>query len=142
MLDELGVLATLLWQIERFEKQAGLAVRFRHAHLDQRFAPEVELTIVRVVQEALTNVAKHAGVPGVNVEVWANDDTLGASIEDRGCGFSEPAALGLQSSGLSGMRERCRSLRGRLAIESTPGIGTRLLVELPLGERTVTELES
>jgi PAS domain S-box-containing protein len=141
MLDELGVLPTLLWQIGRFEKQAGLAVDFQHANLGRRFPPDVELTAVRVVQEALTNVAKHAGVAGVRVEVWANDQTLGARIEDQGRGFNVPTALGGRSSGLLGIRERCRLLHGRLTVESTPGSGTRLLVELPLGERTGAELQ-
>jgi PAS domain S-box-containing protein len=138
MLDALGVLPTLLWQIERFEKQASLVVDFHHAHLDRRFPPEIELTVVRVVQEALTNVAKHADVRKVRVEVWANEQTLGARIGDEGRGFDAGAALGAPSSGLSGIRERCRLLRGRLSIASTPGAGTRLLVELPLAEVTKT----
>jgi PAS domain S-box-containing protein len=142
MLDELGVLATLLWQIERFEKQACLAVNFRHANLGQRFPPAIELTVVRVVQEALTNVAKHAGVASVRVEVWANENALSARIEDQGRGFDATAAFGGQSSGLSGMRERCRALQGRLVIESTPGSGTRLLVELPLDGRDRGRSES
>jgi PAS domain S-box-containing protein len=141
MLDELGVLPTLLWQIGRFEKQAGLAVDFHHANLGRRFPPEVELTAVRVVQEALTNVAKHAGVTSVRVEVWANDQTLGARIEDQGRGFNVPTALGGHSSGLLGIRERCRLLQGRLTIQSAAGNGASLLVELPLSERTAAELE-
>jgi PAS domain S-box-containing protein len=131
MLDELGVLPTLLWQIERFEKRTAISVEFRHANLDRRFSPHVELTAVRVVQEALTNVAKHAGVATARVEVWASEQVLGARVEDRGSGFDVPAALRAPSSGLSGMRERCRLLHGRLEIESTPGTGTRLVVELP-----------
>jgi PAS domain S-box-containing protein len=141
MLDELGVLPTLLWHVERFEKQTTLAVDFRHANLDRRFPPEIELTTVRVVQEALTNVAKHAGTTRARVEVWANQETLGARIEDDGRGFDVRAALLGHSSGLSGMRERCRLLRGHLSIESAPGNGAALLVELPLGDRPAAGAE-
>ena len=133
MLDELGVLPTLLWLIARFEKQVGLAVHFRHANLDRRFGHEVELTAIRVVQEALTNVAKHGGVREVRVEVWATGDTLGARVEDQGRGFDVQSAMRGPSRGLSGIRERCRLLDGSLRIESQPGAGAKLLVELPLG---------
>jgi signal transduction histidine kinase len=92
----------------------------------------LEITAFRIVQEALTNVARHAGVRQVNVDVWANPVSLGARIEDEGRGFPVEAALAARSSGLEGMRERSRLVGGRLVIESEPGKGTRLSVELPL----------
>jgi len=61
MLDELGLLSALTWQIDRFETQTGIHVEFHHARLDRRFDPRVEITAFRIVQEALTNVARHAG---------------------------------------------------------------------------------
>jgi signal transduction histidine kinase len=84
------------------------------------------------VQEALTNVARHAGVVRVKVEVWADAESLGARIEDEGRGFTVAEALAGPSSGLAGMRERSRLLGGKLLIESGPGSGTRLSLELPL----------
>ena len=132
MLDGLGLLPALLWQIERFEAQTGIRVDFHHANLDRRFAPEVEITAFRIVQEALTNVARHAGVMKARVEVWSDAETLGARIADEGRGFSVEPALARYSSGLSGMRERCRLLGGQLTIESAPGAGTRLVMTLPL----------
>jgi PAS domain S-box-containing protein len=132
MLDDLGLLPALLWQIERFETQTGIRVDFYHANLDRRFAPQVEITVFRIVQEALTNVARHAGVTKAKVEVWADAETLGAQIEDEGRGFNVEGALARYSSGLAGMRERCRLLGGQLTIESAPGTGTRLAMTLPL----------
>ncbi len=132
MLDGLGLLPALLWQIERCEAQTGIRVDFHHAGLDRRFAPEVEITAFRIVQEALTNVARHAGVMRASVEVWADAETLGARIADEGRGFSVEAALARYSSGLAGMRERCRLLGGQLTVESAPGAGTRLVMALPL----------
>ena len=132
MLDSLGLLPALLWQIERFEKQTGVAVDFQHANLDRRFPAEVEMTAFRIVQEALTNVARHAGVARAKVEVWADAQTLGARIQDGGRGLDVEEALARYSRGLAGMRERSRLLGGRLTIESAPGAGTRLSMELPL----------
>ena len=77
MLDTLGLLSALTWQIERFEAQTGISVRFHHADLDRRFGPQLEITAFRIVQEALTNVARHAGVKQANVDVWANSTSLG-----------------------------------------------------------------
>jgi signal transduction histidine kinase len=137
MLDELGLLAALRWQMDRFEAQTGIHVRFHHADLDRRFGAAAEITAFRIVQEALTNVARHAGVSHVNVDVWASAGSLGARIEDEGRGFDVEAALGARSSGLEGMRERSRLAGGRLTIESAPGEGTSLSVELPLDQASV-----
>ena len=132
MLDDLGLLSALRWQMERFESQTGIEVRFHHAGLDRRFGAQVEITAFRIVQEALTNVARHAGVKEAKVDLWANPEFLGVRIEDEGRGFDVEAALAARSSGLEGMRERSRLAGGRLVIESAPGKGTRLSVELPL----------
>jgi signal transduction histidine kinase len=132
MLDALGLLPALLWQIERFEAQSRIQVVFRHANLDRRFPSKVETAAFRIVQEALTNVARHAGVERVAVEVTAEATRLRAQIEDRGRGFDVDAALAGSSSGLAGMRERARLLGGRLTMESSAGRGTRLHLLLPL----------
>jgi PAS domain S-box-containing protein len=132
MLDPLGLLPALLWQIERFEAQTGIKVAFRHASLDRRFPSRVEITAFRIIQEALTNVARHAGVTKARLEVWADAASLGARIADEGRGFDVEAAFARHSSGLAGMRERSRLLGGELTIESAPGSGTKLSMDLPL----------
>ncbi len=132
MLDDLGLLPALLWHFERFTAQTQVRVDFRQAGIERRFPPEIETAAFRVVQEALTNVARHAGVKEAQVQVWACRERLGIAVEDRGRGFDAEAALSGPSSGLGGMRERVRLLGGMLAIESTPGSGTRLIAELPL----------
>jgi signal transduction histidine kinase len=132
MLDDLGLLPALRWQIDRFETQTGIAVEFHHASLDRRFDPRVEITAFRIVQEALTNVARHARVTAAKVDLWAGEEVLRVRIEDEGRGFDPGAALAARSSGLNGMRERTRLAGGRLDIASEPGRGTRLSLELPL----------
>ncbi len=130
MLDDLGLLPTLVWHFERYTTRTGVRVTFEHAGLERRFQPEVETAAYRIVQEALTNVARHAGVPEVAVRVWAGEEVLNLQVEDRGKGFDTLAAR--PSGGLTGMRERATLLGGNLAVESAAGAGTRVTAEFPL----------
>lgn len=137
MLDDLGLLPTLLWHFERYTQQTSIKVIFQHLGLEgRRFAPEVETTVYRLVQEALTNVARYAEVNEVRVQVWTRRETLFLQVEDEGRGFDPQAALAANvSSGLAGMHERAMLLGGHLVIESVPGAGTSLIAELPLPDK-------
>jgi PAS domain S-box-containing protein len=136
MLDDLGLLPALLWYCERYTNQTGVRVLLKHTGIERRFAPEIEIAVYRIVQEALTNVARYAGVGEATVRLWLSHDVLGLQIEDQGIGFEPEAALSsAASSGLSGMHERTLLLGGELQIESEPGKGSRLAVELPLHAR-------
>jgi signal transduction histidine kinase len=131
MLDNLGLLPTLLWHFERYTYQTNIQVTFKQNGLeDRRFTPDIETTVYRIIQEALINVARHARVGEVTVRLWVGQDMLGVEIEDQGTGF-DPQATGA-SIGLSGMRERVVLVGGQLAIESSPGSGTYITAELPL----------
>ncbi|MCC6763167.1 MAG: PAS domain S-box protein [Deltaproteobacteria bacterium] len=132
MLDDFGLLSALRWLFERFLRQTGIAVEFDQVGLDRRFSPDVETAAYRIVQEALTNVARYANVEKVAVHASAIDHHLRVVVEDRGAGFDVEAELMSGStSGLSGMRERAALLAGRLSIESRPGAGTRIEAEFP-----------
>lgn len=133
VLDDFGLVPTLLWHLERYGAQTGVRVRLEHEGLDRRFPAEIETAAFRIVQEALTNVARHAGVTEATVRAWADAATLHVQIEDRGRGF-DTGVIASASSGLSGMRERARFLGGRLSVESAPGGGTRLHAELPVAD--------
>ncbi len=137
MLDDLGLIPALVWLSERYTTQTNIAVRFEHAGLEgQRFVAEVEITAYRIVQEALTNVARHAGVSEVTVRLWTDDDALWVVIADQGRGFDPQAARAHVSSGLAGMHERAALLGGELTIESTRAAGTRVTAALPLHSGT------
>jgi PAS domain S-box-containing protein len=132
-LDQLGLLPALLAIFERYTAQTGVLVNFKHQGVEKRFPSQVETVAYRVVQEALTNAARHAGVAGLTVRVWADTDKLNLQIEDRGSGFDADAALkSPHSSGLHGMRERIMTVGGHITIESSPGAGTTITAELPL----------
>jgi signal transduction histidine kinase len=91
----------------------------------------IEITAFRIIQEALTNVARHANAHEVSVEMWIEDGRLHLSIEDDGKGFDD-ANVSRSSSGLTGMHERAKLAGGELRLDSRVGGGTRLTAEIPL----------
>ena len=136
VLDDLGLVPAVLVHCDRYTAQTNVRVAVTHAGVEgRRFGGEVEIAAYRIVQEALTNVARHAGVNAATVRLWANEGTLGVQIEDMGAGF-DPAATraGTHSNGLTGMRERALGAGGRLTVESQAGCGTRVTAELPCGQ--------
>jgi signal transduction histidine kinase len=136
MLDDLGILHPMLWQVENYFSRTGIAVHFKHSGVEGRFPRDCETAIYRIVQESLNNVARHAGVEEVWVTLWADAETLNVQVEDRGKGF-EPSRLRADraSAGLATMNERAAALGGKLTLESAPGQGTRVIASLPLGDR-------
>jgi signal transduction histidine kinase len=139
-LDQLGLLPALLSLFERFTALTGVMVNFKHAGIAMRFAPPIETAAYRIVQEALTNVARHAGVAEAKVQVWSDGELLNLQIADAGCGFVPAVTLaGSRSSGLLGMQERVLLLGGSIAFESAPGAGTVIVAELPLSASAAFE---
>jgi signal transduction histidine kinase/FixJ family two-component response regulator len=134
MLDDLGLLPALLWYFERYTVRTHVSVDFSHYGLEgQRFPSEIETASYRIVQEALTNIARHAGVKETTLRLWVDQQVLNVKIEDAGAGFDPKSVLAANAtSGLIGMHERAVLLGGRLTVESSPGEGTRLTAELPL----------
>jgi PAS domain S-box-containing protein len=133
MLDDLGLVPALIWLFDRYKAGQRLRIEFEHAGLSGRFPPAAETACYRIVQEALTNVQRHAGVSRARVRAWLADDHVHLTIEDAGRGFNVDSARksGL-SAGLSGMQERAALLGGELSIESIPERGTRVAAKLPL----------
>ncbi len=136
MLDDLGLLHALLWHLERYSSQTGVRVTLAHTGVEnQRLKSEIETAAYRIVQEALTNVARHAGVDEVKVNVSADAENLFVQVTDQGRGFDPQGALSAgESSGLAGMRERAQLLGGKLIINSAAGEGTSVNALLPLEE--------
>jgi PAS domain S-box-containing protein len=137
LLDDLGLLPALLWLFERYAAQTSVHVIFKHSGLEGcRFVPEVETAAYRIVQEALTNVARHAAVPLASVHVWVQHALLHLLIKDQGIGFDLTRALADGTAiGLASMHERAALLDGSLSIESAPGAGSCITAELPLQPR-------
>jgi signal transduction histidine kinase len=132
LLDDLGILPTLIWYFDRYEAKTGIRVGFKHQNLDQRFSPELEITVFRIVQEALTNIARYAEAENADVKVDALESVMQVEIHDYGRGFDITFLPKNQSVGLEGMRERAFAIGGLLEIQSQPGKGTHIQARLPI----------
>ncbi len=132
MLDDLGLLPTLLWYCERHSEKTKMHVDFKHAGLDRQLPAPVATAAYRIVQEAVTNATQHSRATEVMVRAWADDRSLFLHIEDHGTGFTPESIPVGSDCGIAGMRQRALSLGGKLSLESTPGAGTIVSAELPL----------
>jgi signal transduction histidine kinase len=142
MLDDLGLLPALLWHFERFTRQTRIKVKFEHAGLQQDFPLEISTAVYRIIQEALTNVARYARVDDADVKIWADTDLITVTIDDEGTGFNAEESLSKPSAGLSGMKERAQLLGGCVLVDSTPGEGTHVVAEIPLTKTQNSKLET
>ena len=132
VLDGLGLEAAIEWYVREFEKRTGIACRFRSDLGAVRIDPERATAVFRILQEALTNVARHSGATRVQIALAVEPKRLRLEILDNGRGISEARAADSQSLGLLGMRERARSLDGDVSIRATSAGGTAVGVRIPL----------
>lgn len=135
MLDDMGLVPTLLWHIDRYTSQTGIHVNFQYDEFPRRVPLEIETAVYRIVQEALTNAARYAQVKEVFVGLVVQEDTLWVEVLDNGKGFDTSTELDKPSAGLSGMRERASLLGGYLLVESFINQGTQIVAALPLTDR-------
>ncbi|MBI3098645.1 MAG: HAMP domain-containing protein [Planctomycetes bacterium] len=139
ILDDYGLDSALGRHVEDVAKQSGLHIDYQYtaAPAQGRMPDEVEITLYRVAQEALTNIQRHSRAKNASVVVLCEPEVATLVVEDDGCGFDVRAAgsNGRRRLGLSGMRERAALLGGRCAVESAPGKGTVIRVRVPLGAR-------
>jgi PAS domain S-box-containing protein len=132
-LDDLGLLPTLLRHFQTYKTQTNVDVHFKQKGLEKRFDPAIETAVFRIVQEGLTNVARHAKVCEVDIRIVVTKNKVRIQIDDSGRGFAREAVYASgTASGIVGMRERAALLGGHLSVESAPGIGTRVAAEIPL----------
>ena len=138
MLDELGLESTLRWLARTFHKRTGISVEVAFEGAEGRANPDVETLVYRIVQEALTNVAKHSGSTVATVTLRREAERLSVRVEDLGAGFHPQEALSGKDEergfGVRAMRDRVEFVRGRFSLRSAPGQGTAVEAEIPLGE--------
>lgn len=134
VLDQLGLVPALRSYAKSRLEAENIKVRLRFVGVKDRMDPQVEITLFRVIQEAITNIVRHADASTVNIQVVAKNSVITAVVEDNGKGFDVEAAFQIPESwGLRGIRERIATVGGKLKIESTVGQGTRLEVQMPMG---------
>ena len=133
VLDDLGLAPALEWHSSLFQRQTGIAVALDVSLPPARLPGELETAVFRIVQEALTNIARHAGTTAANVTLTTGDGRLIVEITDRGRGFDLEAVQATRDSlGLTGLRERVALAGGRVEIYSRVGQGTRINADFPL----------
>ncbi len=136
LLDEMGWQPALEWLCEGFSKRAQLPIQYKHRGPAERLVPSIELAVYRVVQEALTNVLRHANASQVKVSSNLNSAKLKITIKDNGQGFDVYALRNTSKPdvglGLLSMQERIDINGGQLHIESKPGKGTSVVASFPV----------
>ncbi|NOZ06748.1 MAG: HAMP domain-containing protein [Chloroflexi bacterium] len=137
VLDDLGLKAAIEQHAREYKSRYGIAVDTHiHGFDDRRLPPEVETTLYRIIQEAMTNTVKYAQASTVSVLLEIRNGRVRAIIEDDGVGFDVDALLrGAPKEhklGIFGMRERAELLGGKLSIESAPGQGTTVIADVPV----------
>jgi PAS domain S-box-containing protein len=138
MLDDFGLVPASKWHIDNFSNRTNIKVDLKTKRLKGRFPSEIETTFYRILQEALTNVAKHAQATEVTIQLARENDSLTLSVEDNGKGFG-PRGITFSKEGLGlfSIKERIKLLNGEFEISSKANKGTRLNVRIPLTERRV-----
>jgi PAS domain S-box-containing protein len=130
MLDNLGLCETMDWQAKRFAERTRIPVTFDWNY-DAVIDPKIGIAIFRIFQEALTNVAKHAGATEILVELIQEDREVRLTVSDNGRGIEEAEVHKPLSFGLLGMRERVGAFNGSFIVQGNPGKGTTLRVRIP-----------
>ena len=135
MLDDFGLPEAVRAHLRGFSKRTNIRAQLIHERMTDRLPADVEVCVYRIVQEALTNVARHSGATSCTVSLIRRENILQAAVEDDGRGLASmtgrtpDARRGL---GLIGMRERAQNLAGSFVIENRPEGGTRVVVKLPV----------
>jgi two-component sensor histidine kinase len=136
MLDDLGLEPTLRWLVRTFQKRTGIAVDLVLEGAEGRADADVETLVYRIVQEALTNVARHSSAARATVRLGRDPERLRVAIEDSGSGFTPEPLLSTgdddRGFGLRAMRDRVEFVSGHFSIRSAPGQGTVVEAEVPL----------
>lgn len=131
-LDHLGLVSTLEQHLKNIAEKHQLQVKFEALHFNDRLSQETETALYRILQEAVTNIVRHSQATSIDVILEQRRNRLILLVEDNGIGFEPLAPRAGEHLGMFGMRERAEMLDGHLIVESTPGRGTTLIVDIPL----------
>jgi len=132
ILDHLGLVAAIEWQAQNFQNKSGIDCEVISNKSPIELKPDQTIALYRIVQEAMTNVARHADASRIDVSLYEEGALLTLEVRDNGKGIGPDAAAGYTSIGLLGMRERALAAGGQFAIEGFPGKGTVVSVQMPL----------
>ncbi len=136
LLDDLGLVTAVRWLADNNLRPTGIKVSYKTVGRIRRLDAQLETTLFRVIQEAVNNIAKHAGARNAEVNLHFKKNTIGVRVRDDGSGFDVEEAISSKDRprglGLLGMKERIELMDGTLKIQSHPGGGTEIHIEIPL----------
>lgn len=136
LLDDLGLVAAVKWHAENYLEAAGIKVHLETAGPERRLPAQIETALFRIIQEATTNIARHADAESTSISLEFNETCIAVHIEDDGKGFDLNEVMrssdGERGLGLLSMEERAELLGGHLSIKSRPGLGTQITVKIPI----------
>ncbi len=133
ILDNLGLRAAIEWQVREFNKSTGISCSLSFHFKETELHSECSLMVFRLIQEALTNITRHSEATEVSIKLDAIDNSLKIIIKDNGKGIENEKILSNKTLGLIGMKERVNSFKGTINIKGTPGKGTEIVVNIPVG---------
>jgi signal transduction histidine kinase len=143
LLDDLGLGAALQWQLEDFGRRSGIRTEFSGAEVGEDLSDEAKTCVFRIAQEALHNCEKYSGASNVRVILGQEGERLQLEVLDDGVGFSlSDRGLPRQGTGILGIKERAQKLGGTVLVESRPGTGARILVQIPVEKTHPSETYS
>ena len=138
MLDELGLLSSLEWYVGHYRKRNDILVNLNFLIPNERLQSDQQIVLYRIIQEALTNIARHANAKNVDINIQRKDGNILTIIKDNGNGFDYQAVTQTgslkKSAGLFGMRERIQLVNGGIYIKTKPGDGTEIQITIPIEE--------
>jgi signal transduction histidine kinase len=142
MLSHFGLSETIQWYLEEFEKQTGIRCKANIEPELPRLSEDLDILIFRIVQEAMTNVVRHARATKVTVQLKCERENLVLKIKDNGRGILKEEATHPKSFGIIGIRERVRFQGGRSKFEGVPNKGTTVTILLPLNRAHLADIGS
>jgi PAS domain S-box-containing protein len=132
IIDDLGFNAALEWLVTDFGNRMSIKIAYRNNFDDANISPAVSIGLFRILQESLTNIARHAGADTVSIKIEKVKDRVRLSVQDNGVGFDIAAKKDYLTFGLLGIKERAGKMQGDCSIVSEPGAGTAVEVSIPL----------
>lgn len=132
IIDDLGLNAAFEWQIEDFSKRLGIPIEYQNDFDDAVVGPNISIGLFRILQESLTNIARHANATRINIGIDRVEDMIRLIVQDDGVGFDTSVKQAGHTFGLLGIKERTYMLKGNCQIQSKPGNGTKISVQIPV----------
>ena len=132
ILFDLGVVPAFQWMLKNFQDQSGIIYSFNHDNNEFMIDSKLSLVLYRILQESLTNIVRHSNASKIKISLHLTKNIIELIINDNGIGIDEEKLNSFNSLGIIGIKERVRAVNGRVSIKGVKGIGTTIIIDIPL----------